>query len=684
MQQSLLLNIIPFTPPITKAVFPFYKEYQEGYCPVYIDTDLKGLLDGHLTKLEQADTFYLYTDFKEPKEGAINLEIDLTVHTEFANHYYRHLIFSYFRNGVAHIMHRNFIKEVEVWFLNDKVNSAKYNVYNQFTLKVQHNGITNGPELVLSYDGHTKVYKKSMAELVGFPTDDFNWLNCGGILHKWSKLPDEWKLNLDKVYPVISNKMKPQLGIAFDSPDTSNRYPTYFDFLSGFYTQYLNTEAFRSVIPIADNGFVQLSDVLVQQINGEANLLQFGKGVGREPKTDLKKLGPCKPVPAPNNVKFFFIYQDADQSLVDKLKGYFLNGFKYHPNMQAFIHQPFSFDDSLNISFKTPEQAVRTIWENIKDKDKNANTKYLAIYISPIAKYDPDYEKRRIYYRIKEMLLTYGYLSQVIFKNNITKDAFNYYLPNIQIAILAKLGGIPWRLKRDKTDELIVGIGAFYCQTQKTRYVGSAFCFNNEGEFKGFDCFGGEKTENIAGAVREAVETFYNQNKKTDRLIIHFYKTIGKKELKPILDTLYHKLKLPIPVIIVTINKTASKELLAFDTDDTQNMMPYSGTYVKVAERQYLLFNNTRYDENSKPSPREYHFPVKLKFTSTQLELLEDESLIDLLIDQVYQFSRMYWKSVSQQNLPVTLAYPEMVAEMYPYFKYEKLPAFGEKTLWFL
>jgi len=44
----------------------------------------------------------------------------------------------------------------------------------------------------------------------------------------------------------------------------------------------------------------------------------------------------------------------------------------------------------------------------------------------------------------------------------------------------------------------------------------------------------------------------------------------------------------------------------------------------------------------------------------------------------------MYWKSVSQQNLPVTLAYPEMVAEIFPYFKYDKLPDFGKENLWFL
>jgi hypothetical protein len=52
-------------------------------------------------------------------------------------------------------------------------------------------------------------------------------------------------------------------------------------------------------------------------------------------------------------------------------------------------------------------------------------------------------------------------------------------------------------------------------------------------------------------------------------------------------------LGLPIPVIVVTINKTESKELLAFDTS-SQKLMPYSGTIVKVGAKEYLLFNNTR------------------------------------------------------------------------------------------
>ena len=448
----------------------------------------------------------------------------------------------------------------------------------------------------------------------------------------------------------------------------------------------MNTEVFRAILPLAAEGFYKPNGLSVQRINGTSNELQFGNGVGIEPKKDLRRLKPYKPVPPPNNVKFFFIYHKPDRELaVTEIYKIFKDGYTGQypfPRMEEFISQPFEIEKETSISFDTIDEAVSVVQKAIKNKDRLPDTKYFAIYISPIAKWDKDPKRLSIYHRIKEILLYEGISSQVIYKDNIFKPAFNLFLPNIETAILAKLGGVPWRLKRDTTNELIVGVGAFNSITRKTKYVGSAFCFNNEGIFKGFDCFGAMDTDSLAGSIREAVGKFIASNYKATRLIIHFYKDLSKKELKPIIDTL-HALGLPIPVIVVTINKTESKELLAFDTDN-EKLMPYSGTIVKVASKEYLLFNNTRYEATSAPTDREHHFPVKISFFSSQAELVEDPATINQLIDQVYQFSRMYWKSVSQQNLPVTIKYPEMVAEIFPYFSQNKLPDFGKESLWFL
>jgi hypothetical protein len=142
-----------------------------------------------------------------------------------------------------------------------------------------------------------------------------------------------------------------------------------------------------------------------------------------------------------------------------------------------------------------------------------------------------------------------------------------------------------------------------------------------------------------------------------------------------------NKLNLNIPVVIITINKTTSEDNVAFDLN-SKNLMPVSGTYLKIGWDQYLLFNNIRYkaDDVVNDNP----FPVKLSFSSTVHNYFDDRTVIEELIDQVYQFSRMYWKFVKQQNLPVTIKYPEMAAEIFPFFEGDKLPDFGKNNLWFL
>jgi hypothetical protein len=73
-----------------------------------------------------------------------------------------------------------------------------------------------------------------------------------------------------------------------------------------------------------------------------------------------------------------------------------------------------------------------------------------------------------------------------------------------------------------------------------------------------------------------------------------------------------------------------------------------------------------------------------MRLSATDEEAIKDWEEVTQLVEQVYQFSRIYWKSVSQQSLPVTIKYPEMVARMFPYFEGRTLPSFGKRNLWFL
>jgi hypothetical protein len=107
-----------------------------------------------------------------------------------------------------------------------------------------------------------------------------------------------------------------------------------------------------------------------------------------------------------------------------------------------------------------------------------------------------------------------------------------YSLPNIAIAILAKLDGIPWQLNTQTKKELIVGIGAFKHQEDGVQYIGSAFSFDNNGKFQSFDYFMKDEIDILAGKIAHAVRKFATVNNEPERLIIHFYKRMSVLELQ--------------------------------------------------------------------------------------------------------------------------------------------------------
>ena len=79
-----------------------------------------------------------------------------------------------------------------------------------------------------------------------------------------------------------------------------------------------------------------------------------------------------------------------------------------------------------------------------------------------------------------------------------------------------------------------------------------------------------------------------------------------------------------------------------------------------------------------------FPLPIKIKFKSSNYEKINDINVVRELIDQVYQFSRMYWKSVRQRNMPVTIEYSELVAKMIAHFENKELDPFARNSLWFL
>jgi hypothetical protein len=266
-------------------------------------------------------------------------------------------------------------------------------------------------------------------------------------------------------------------------------------------------------------------------------------------------------------------------------------------------------------------------------------------------------------------------MMQVLTEDERTnRKNFAYTLQNMAIAINAKLGGILWRINTPISKELIVGVGAFKHLDANIQYIGSVFLFDNTGAFNSFEYFHHGQVDELAGSIENAIINFVKVNNKPNCLIIHFYKEMSEQEIEPIERVLYC-LDLDIPFFVVTINKTESDDFVVFDGKNN-DLLSYSGRYVNLGNQTFLLCNNTRYEDNVFSVIDGFPFPVKLKIHCSNDENLQtDSNIIAGLIDQVYQFSHIYWKSVKQQNLPVTIKYPEMVAQIAPHFSGGDIPA---------
>lgn len=605
--------------------------------------------------------------------------------------YFRYKIHNYF-NGKVPVVNYNFINGVEIWI--DDLKNNKTTKYNKFTLKPQFARVSQGFELLVTFDGQSVVYNTPVTQLSHIEPELFSLVMVNGGLAKYKKLSSNQKELISQTYPVLNAKLEKKLGIQYNRYLNQNKYISTFKLITDFCNSFIAAKDFQSVIKIADFEFMQVPEHKIFHTTWKSNSLIFGQDKSDISPFEGMKNGPYQPPVVPQNkVRFFFIFHNPDFAHVKKINDIFSNGYirtnqkgytNSFPSLADYIKQPFHTDQKGSIPFNNMDTAIQEIDNGLSKKKFVKDCTYVAIFISPVRKDDIDSPYHTIYYKLKELLLNKGITSQVIYKERYNDEFFSIHLPNIAIAILAKLGGIPWKLQDKGKNDLIVGVGAFKSMEIGKRYIGSAFSFNSDGIFQNFACHQEDDLELLVANIRKALMHYVVENETAERLIIHYYKTMSKKEAKPILNMLY-KLGLTIPVIIVTINKTESQDMVGFDIDSA-DLMPESGTVVRVGQSQFLLYNNAKYDDtySNKKGKKDYPFPVKLTIKSANEDFEFTKELNAELIDQIYKFSRMYWKSVKQQNLPITIKYPEMVAEIVPHFSEPKLPPFGESNLWFL
>ena len=620
----------------------------------------------------------------------------------FLKKYYTRCLTNYFR-AKGYPAQTNFVSDTEVW-IKDKSAYPGCDGYRVFTLRIQFSKTERKPELLVAMGDIRSVYKKSVNNPVfsEISEKEFNWVFFRNQLYKHEFMPEAARRHQDEVFPCMSFGLLDLLKISHPAPEKTNKYLKYSQEIEIFRKNYLEEEALQNFMAIEKKWKqVQPERLAIS----ETNMLRFGEGEHAEPKYGLKQFGPRELIT--DEIVFFFILHVDYKPLAFSINEYLAGKRSEFPaGVNGFLRMKYNTEPFLSIVFSDKENPLSEIEEKLKLKKEqfDSSKRYVAIYLSPYSKWDRSVLHKSIYYRLKEMLLIRGIVSQTIDADKtwgkdkqtvqdgdnikaVIKEGFHYSLPNILTAIYAKLGATPWCLEKQPTEELVIGISAYRSKDLNKNYLGSAFSFTNEGRFQGFECFRHNQLTELAGSIALTVEEYCNEHQNLSRLVIHFYKRLSKRELKPIEKALA-ELELDVSVIVVSVNKGYSDDIVGFD-NSKPHKMPVSGTYLALEYNQYLLFNNQLQQGTEKINDREgYPFPLKIRiqqFLPDKNTVIQPEPADAVqLLTQVCRFSQLYWKSVSRQWMPVTLRYPELLAQIVPHFKHLDLPDMGRENLWFL
>lgn len=703
MQEHLKTNILNFKWPNSAPTIYLTLEDIEGSHPIHkskFSRQIKEVFpDADLSNTDQIFTTFT-TEIPDAPSIKLNLVDgrELRIYKQFLKHQLR----SYFKLK-DYIVVKNFVGDVQVWMPSLKGNTEHYNLYYKFSFKILFATLTDLPELVVSYDGTSKVLTKSVKEIE--ETEYIKRCVYGQKTFNYQMdLDTEEKeefyntIQFEQAYPIFNLPLARALNIPIEEPDRpKNRYQKYVTLITNFAEKYLFTEEFKVLFPFKQDAFIDVPGNRINHINPNLGLLEFGKDQYGNKKTHLvpkKAMNILDPYRRPNNqnIKIFFIchtsHKDSVLAFYQNLKEGVNTEKNYYKGLEAYVNIKATASKEHFIEFTNENDPIPEIVEQLEtltfDHD---NIKYAAFYISPFDKFTPHPDDREIYIRIKELFLNEGIVTQVVdYEKMIVniQDQYNFQfsLQNMALAIHAKLGGAPWKLAVTDKKELVIGVGAFTNQGENRRYIASAFSFQNNGLFRKFEYFDQSETDLLAGSICKAIRDFTSVA-EADKVVIHFYKEMSYEELKPIIRGM-HTLGLKIPLYILNINKTEAEDIIAYDLNWNKKLMPVSGTYIRISENQFLLFNNARYPNSQRYADTDgYPFPIKIKVSSPDEDAFEDADVVLELLTQVYQFSRLYWKSLRQQNVPITIKYPEMVAQIAPRFN-NGVPDDAKDALWFL
>ncbi|MBB6613008.1 hypothetical protein H7F15_18350 [Pontibacter sp. Tf4] len=488
---------------------------------------------------------------------------------------------------------------------------------------------------------------------------------------------------------VPFDKEVQKLSLSLDKAGNSNKnyYTDKYRLLQSFLRSAYND--FQS-FPITDDLEITVSHALCAM-----QCMQLGKkeymfhhsSTSYSQFQGIRNYGPYKRVSA--STQFIFIFEDKYRSFANDLYLSLVGKLNpgTFPGLEIMFKLDFGLDSVKRIQLEDySKQALLKAVEKVKDfKRQSPETKFIGIYIEDYSSEDKDETASENYYFLKYHFIKENIALQVVnYRKLGAKNALKWSTSNLALQIFSKLGGIPWLVKPNNSNCLILGIGSSHKRDPKTKkttkYFAYTVCLDSSGLYKSLDI--------LAEAVEE--ESYLEQLKKNLVILLQSgkfdsYKTcvlhlpfkIKRSEIKALTQAVEQVKQMNFVAIKINLDN----KFFGYSSHNT--LVPYESSYVQLSKREFLIwFEGLLYGKEV--VDKRLSNPVHLEFLN--LTDNSEPNSRDYLQD-VLNLSGANWRGFNSRSVPISIYYSKIITEYTKAF--EELEEYNEGAIsndrpWFL
>ncbi len=429
------------------------------------------------------------------------------------------------------------------------------------------------------------------------------------------------------------------------------------------------------------------SDIEVKTFRPENPVFVFSiDGYKKSPRPDegLKNFGPWDSLIFDiKKPKILVVCHRNNRGIFSSFLGKLKNGL---PNEQWFkmgMVNKYKLQDIEFIIEEIPNYTTQAYIETIKKSIRlNSDSLFNLAIVETKNEWKTFSTENNPYYHVKAYLLSLGIPVQFIITENAKKiDKYlDPLLNSLALQMYAKLGGTPWALPATSNidREIIIGIGSSTLRSNsftgaaQSKIVGITTFFSSDGTYLfGNKCRDVSYTEyfdellsNLKSSITELSRKDAWNPGDTIRIVFHVFKPIKNVEAEVVGQLVSMFYQYNIRYSFVTI--TDAHPFMFFDmlqagvnagNSVKGQYIPLRGTAVILSDTTCLL---------QMKGPQQIKTDRQGASRPVLIHIHEKSTYKDLyyITQQIYNFTNLSWRSFLPAQMPVTLYYSDLIAEM--------------------